>query len=170
MAKDPTTIDPYSSAQYKSPVWAPLQTRDIDQRRRNFIGPYLYDMLLPSSFEEDTLSLPDGVYELRSTGTGFFFIFDSKNQWTGYTVQYFVTDSDGEAVVVKKPIILTFLKGSGTAKIPKKQRGKYGDYMFTLIDNTYPKYGSPPRPSNITANATVVDSRTGEPIKGVKTD
>jgi hypothetical protein len=169
MAQDPSIIDPFTSPKYKTPIWAPLQTRDVDQRKQNFIGPYTYDMLVPSMFEEDTFSLPDGVYELRSTGTGFFFVFDSKNQWTGYTLQFFLTDSDGETVVSKKPIILTFLKGSGVPKISKKQKGKFG-YIFTLIDNIYPKYGSKPQPSNITANATVVDSKTGEPIKGVKTN
>jgi hypothetical protein len=169
MAQDPSTIDPFTSPKYKTPIWNPQYTRDVDQRKQNFIGPYIYDMLLPSLFEEDKFSLPDGAYELRSTGTGFFFVFDSKNQWTGYTVQFSITDSSGKEVISKKPIKLTFLKGVGVTDISKKQKGKY-DYVFTLIDNIYPKYGSQPKPPNITASATVVDSKTGEPIKGVKTN
>lgn len=170
MAQDPYTIDPFSNRKYKIPVYDPLNTRDIDQRKQNFIGPYTYDMLDSYNWgDSDNFSLPDGIYELRSTGTGFFFVFDSNNQWTGYTLQFTITDSSGETVISKKPIQLTFLKGSGVPKVAKKQKGKFG-YIFTLIDNTYPRYGSPPKSANITANATVVDSKTGEPIKGVKTN
>jgi hypothetical protein len=170
MAQDPSTIDPFSNRKYKTPAFDPLNTRDIDQRKQNFIGPYTYDMLDQYSWgDEDKFSLPDGIYELRSTGMGFFFVFDFNNQWTGYTLQFTITDNDGEVIAPKKPTQLTFLKGSAVPKLSKKQKGKFG-YIFTLIDNTYPKYGSPPRPSNVTVNATVVDSKTGEPIKGVKTN
>lgn len=170
MAQDPSTINPFSSRKYTTPVWGNVTARDKDQRIQNFIGPYVYDLLSEDNFgEEDVFSLPDGIYELRTTNTGFFCVFDSNNQWTGYTLEFFLTDNDGEAIVSKKPIQITFLKGSVTPKLSKKQKGKFR-YIFTLIDNTYPKYGSPPRPSNVTVNATVVDSNTGEPIKGVKTN
>ncbi len=170
MAQDPSTIDPFSSPKYKTPIWNPQYARDIDQRKQNYIGPYVYDMLDQYNWGNvDKFSLPDGVYELRSTGTGFFFVFNSNNQWTGYTAQFSITDSNGKAVISKNPIQLTFLKGVGVPKVSKKQVGTFG-YIFTLIDNTYPKYGSQPKPTNVVANATVIDSKTGEPIKGVKTN
>jgi hypothetical protein len=162
---DSTQIDPYSSSNYKNPFES---ARPISERKQN-VGGYLYDAAQPEF--GDKLSLPDGKYELRqvyfssTAGYGSYFIFDSNDKWTGWNVNFQLKDSDGVLIPYKKPISLTFLNGEYSPKVPKNSKPKFGPYYFFLIDNTYPKYTPPGGNKNTTANATVIDSNTGKPIK-----
>ena len=79
-------------------------------------------------------------------------------------IQKGFTDSEGATIPYKAPIVLTFLGGVSTPKISKKQKATFG-YKFFLIDSTYPTYESQSKSSNTMANATVIDSKTGKPIK-----
>lgn len=153
MAKDSTLINPYISVAYKNPF---TSARDIDQRKKNVGGNFIYDLFV-SEFG-DKLSLPNGVYELRLNDQGYCFIYDSQDKWTGYTLIFTI-----DGLNPTKPTKLIFLDGIYSFKISKKQKGKFG-YAFTLIDNIYPKY-SPNSPSNVTAKATVVDANTNKPVK-----
>jgi hypothetical protein len=157
---DPTLINPYSLFKYTFPY---KSFRPIDERKLNKQG-YTYD-IVETTFG-DKFSLPDGKYELRKSEnkTDFYFIFDSKDKWTGWNVSFEFTDSEGAVIPYTKPIILTFLGGVGSPKISKKQKASFG-YKFFLIDNAYPTYESQSKSSNTIANATVIDSKTGKPIK-----
>jgi hypothetical protein len=157
---DPTQINPYSLVKYYRPnqSFRPLNERKL----KNQI--YTYDIV--QSELGDKFSLPDGKYELRKSDskTDYYFIFDSNDKWTGWNVTFEFTDNEGATIPYTKPIILTFLGGVGTPKISKKQKANFG-YKFFLIDSTYPTYESQSKSSNTMANATVVDSKTGKPIK-----
>ena len=157
---DPTQIDPYSFLKYYRPT---QEVRSFDERKLNKQG-YTYDIL--QSELGDKFSLPDGKYELRKSEikTDYYFIFDSNNKWTGWNVTFEFTDSEGATIPYKAPIVLTFLGGVSTPKISKKQKATFG-YKFFLIDSTYPTYSSQSKSSNTMANATVIDSKTGKPIK-----
>lgn len=154
---DPTLIDPYLSSKYTNPF---NSGRPIDERKNNKKG-YIYDLLV--SELGDKFSLLNGYYELRLNKEGYSFVYDSNDKWTGYTILFEIIDKNNIKIIPKKPIGLIFLNGIYSFKLPKNQKGKFG-YIFTLIDNTYPKY-TPVPSSNTTAKATVIDSQTGKPIK-----
>jgi hypothetical protein len=157
---DPTLIDPYSAKKYTYPI---QYARPPDEKKLNKQG-YTYDVI--QSELGDKFSLPNGKYELRKSEskTDYYFIFDSNNKWTGWNVTFEFTDSEGVTIPYKAPIVLTFLGGVSTPKISKKQKATFG-YKFFLIDSTYPTYESQSKSSNTIANATVIDSKTGKPIK-----
>jgi hypothetical protein len=157
---DPTQIDPYSDRKYRYPIQS---ARPLDERKLNKQG-YIYDIV--QSELGDKFSLPNGKYELRKSEnkTDYYFIFDSNDKWTGWNIVFEFTDSEGATIPYTKPIILTFLGGVGSPKISKKQKASFG-YKFFLIDNAYPTYESQSKSSNTMASATVIDSKTGKPIK-----
>jgi hypothetical protein len=156
---DSSQINPYSSSKYKNPFES---GRPVSERKQN-IGGYLYDAAKPEF--GDKLALPNGKYELRQSLDNYYFIFDSDDKWTGWNINFELKDSDGVLIPYKKPISLTFLNGEYSPKVPKNSKPKFGPYYFFLIDNSYPKYTPPGENKNITANATVIDSNTGKPIK-----
>ena len=156
---DSSKINPYSSSKYQNPFEL---GRPVAERKQN-IGGYLYDAAKPEF--GDKLVLPNGKYELRQSLDNYYFIFDSDDKWTGWNINFELKDSDGNLVPYKKPITLTFLNGNYSPKISKNQKSNFGPYFFFLIDNTYPKYISPEESKATTANATVIDSNTGKPIK-----
>jgi hypothetical protein len=158
---DSSKINPYSSQEYTNPFRA---GRPVAERKQNIRG-YIYDAAKPEF--GDKLALPNGKYELRLsiTDSNYYLIFDSNDKWTGWNINFELKDSEGNLVPYKKPITLTFLNGTYSPKISKSQKSNFGPYYFFLIDNTYPKYISPEESKATTANATVIDSNTGKPIK-----
>lgn len=158
MAQDPTLIDPSISLKYKNPL---QNCRDIDQRKQNITGGYVYDLLLPEF--GDKFSLPNGNYELLLNSEKYFMVFDSNKKWTGYAIDMILWDN-GQKTIPTKPLKSSFIDGNFSIKLSKKQQTKI-IYTFTLIDNTYPKYSSQEKTPTITASATVIDSKTGKPIK-----
>jgi hypothetical protein len=154
---DPTLIDPYKSSKYTFPF---NSARPTDERKKNIKG-YTYDLILPEL--GDKFSFLNGYYELRLNEEKYSFLYDSQNKWTGYTILFEIRDKNNTVIIPKKPTGLIFLNGVYSIKLPKNQKGKFG-YIFTLIDNTYPKYLFEPT-TNPTVTATVIDSKTGKPIK-----
>jgi len=162
---DPTIINPLVASKYRNPN---TSSRPIDEREKNIRG-YTYDLVWPPF--GDKFSLPNGYYKLiYDERDGWTFLYDSKNKWTGYTAQIQITDKNKKIIPPKKPIDLIFLNGTFTFKLPKKQKGVFvSNTLYSLIDSIYPKY-QPSTPKPVIAKATVIDSKTNQPVKGVKTN
>jgi hypothetical protein len=144
-------------------------TRSEIQRKENTSG-YIYDKLIPEL--GDRFSLINGKYILRIANNRYdYYIYNSENKWTGYVFKFIGIDIvDGSTYLPKpkkngvSPFSLIFYNGEYAFSLPKKYKLKEDTPFYTLIDNTYPKYLFEPT-TNYTTNATVIDSKTGKPIK-----